>query len=265
MKQINKTEKRSKTKNLILKGGHVKKIITFLQIASKYIFPKMLLLLLLMSGVEALLFFGEFRSSTTLSPISLQNIYTSTHLSIVFALSLLLLILLMTLQGITGSGSQFGYTLMRLSLKEEKLMLIWSGYYFLCLLCIVLTQVALNFGFTYFYVNHMDSTYVNAQTMFVNTYQIPLMHSLLPLSEPIQLVMLLLLLLALSFTTAYFSYCQRHGRKCFLHSMLSVCAAVLVPNSVTSFGMTLFLLILAAASVFYVLDVFLRRALSYET
>ncbi len=242
----------------------MKQLISFTQIASNYIFYKLLGLLFLMSAIEAALFLWRLKESTYLFPLDQSTIYQSAHLTLIFGLFLILVLLLITLQGVEISGSHFHYTMMRLPHSERVLSLAWSVYYFLCLLLLFLTQIGLNFIFSLLYVKHMDAVYVNAQTLLINTYRIPLLHSLLPLSDPFGLIRNLLLLLALSLTAACFSFRSRHGKRDILHIFLSVNALVFLPASGTSTGASVYLFLLSAAALFYAAHQLFREVMQDE-
>lgn len=179
---------------------------------------KILLIFAAMAGVE--FFFFYRRLNTVSSAIdkesqlsrSLGSILTDSRIHLVFLAVFLILTILLTLNGYEFKG-KISYTIRRLSIAEKCYFFLQGLYYSGVYLLFLMFQIFLIFLLSTYYFRAVPESYYSNQTLFTLFYSNDFLHSLLPLEETIRSVTNLIMTLALGFSAAFSSYCQRGKSK----------------------------------------------------
>ena len=204
---------------------------------------KFLLLVLVMSAVQAVLFVLALRRANNL--FGLNAIMSETRPGIIFAACFLLLCAQLCLTG-CDFGSKMGYTLSRLRISRQ-MVFLWqsisnAGFIFL----LWAAQVGISLTFCGVYATHHPQEQAAMLVFYSNDF----LHSILPLEETIILVRNVALLVALAVTTACFPARMRRGERpvaAFAVALICVVFFVLDKGSFTANAM-IFVITLAIAA-----------------
>ena len=146
-----------------------------------------------------------------------------------------------------------GYTLRRLSVREEAAVLWKAGFDLLCLLGLWAVQTAAAAGLCAWYAASLPPEYRSGQTVFLAFYRVNFLHNLLPLDNWSGWVRNGILLTALAFAAAMRTYKLRRGSRfgwgfsIFLGGILW--PAFTLDGSSTAVNIVISLVALCAASV----------------
>ena len=154
---------------------------------------------------------GNFSSGEEFT-IGLETVLDRSHAALIFGITFLILLLMLSLNGCEWNGKQ-SYTLRRLSIPESHIFLCQAAYHFCCLLIMWGAELLTMLLFCVVWLaKTATGNPIYGQTIFLACYRSAFLHSLLPLADISRLCRNLLAALSLSLSTAYFPYCQRHGR-----------------------------------------------------
>ncbi|WP_186566127.1 hypothetical protein [Lawsonibacter celer] len=157
---------------------------------------------------------------------SLEQVFTDSRISWVFALGLLALCAILCLNGGGLSGGRTGYTLRRLRVREQTVG-VWFAVYGAAVLVIYWAfQTGWALLLCRLYLYRADPAQVNAQTVFLAFYRQAYLHSLLPLAEASRWVRNLALFAGLGTTCACCAAQLRHGGKGVAAAVLAVIGAL---------------------------------------
>jgi len=201
----------------------MKQHVSLLMIAARSTIYKIAGLLLLMTVVQAALFWRLLRRATVGELYPLENLIRASGVSLVCAAAFLLLCVILSKVGSEFSGSRARYTILRLSVREGMTVLLWAVYNMICFFIFWAVQLAVALLLCLLYTRIMDPMYINDQTVFTAFYRSGFLHSLLPLDETTRYIRNIALILALGLAAAFTPHRQRRGQKGFAFVFFSFC------------------------------------------
>ena len=175
-------------------------------------------IILLMGATELLFFHREIQSALTAYEadigtgfVPLERMLDKSAVNVWFALAFVLITVLLCLPG-CEFRIKTGYTLRRLSVGDNAILLWQFLYNTLIYLLLGAVQTIFAYGLCQYYLAAAPQEMISNQTLFLTFYRSELLHTLLPLSDILLWVRNLLLALSLGLAAAMFPYKQRHGR-----------------------------------------------------
>ncbi len=231
----------------------MKRRISVLMLAARSSIYYVLAIFLLMATCESAIFYWVVTSKGT--DLSLEEMVSQSHISLVFGLAFVLLCGCLSLTGAEFFGSKVRYTIRRLAIGEKEIVCYWAIYNSICFFAFWVIQLLIMLFLCGRYLEMMDPSYVGDQSLFVAFYREKFLHNLLPLDEASRYVRNVLMVLSLGCTASCFSFGRRHDKLSvgiagvaaltivfFQHPMgnlgndLIASAAVLVIASTAGFG-----------------------------
>ncbi len=138
-------------------------------------------------------------------------------------------------------GTKTSYTIKRLQVSERACF-FWQALCSLLLyLLVYAVQLAVIFGLSQYYINHVPEGVVGNQSVFLMFYRSEFLHSLLPLADIRIWIRNGFLLLAFAFAAAGFSYQQRRKKKPMALYLLLVCSWFFFSQEIAGFSNFMFL------------------------
>ncbi|NLW16479.1 MAG: hypothetical protein GX033_02310 [Firmicutes bacterium] len=187
--------------------------LSVLMLAARSTIYKVLGLFVLTALAESALFCLNLQKTLAGEPLGLEQLISESRIALVCGASFLLLCALLSLTGCEMGGSKLRYTLQRLSVGEETIVLWWALYNAICFFLFWALHVVIVLLLSRLYVVRMDAAYVTDQTILLAFYRNNWLHSLLPLAETSRYVRNISLVLGLGISAACFSYQQRRGKR----------------------------------------------------
>ncbi len=138
-------------------------------------------------------------------------------LTVILVLSFILLTLILCLTGCEFSNRQ-GYTLRRLNVTEKKLLLIQSVYGAIVYGLLMMLQAIIFYILCNIYVSFAEGHenafegLISNQTILLAFYRSNLLHAFMPLDDIFKHISNLIMITALGFSTASFSYLSRRKK-----------------------------------------------------
>ncbi len=235
----------------------MKRYFSVLMLAAGSTIYKISGLLLLMAALETASFYRLLQIGPVDQFYALESLIDRSGIPLICGFAFLGLCLILSLTGYESGRSKISYTLQRLSLREETIALLWSGYYLVCFLIFWAVQLLIVLCLSRLYIAVVDPAYLNEQTVFLAFFRNDFLRSLLPLEETSRLLRNGALLLSLSLGAACFPLKQRRGKRDIAMSFLAVFTFWSFPQEMGRFGSDawIFLLALALAgnSAYYIL------------
>ncbi len=199
----------------------MKKYTSVLMLHIRSTIYKILPVFLVMGSIEFLLFYRILERLS--NPVYREDKYyqgfsyyvTASRIPFLFLAAFLLITLILTLHGFEFKEKN-SYTLRRLRISEKKIFFLQGIFGTLIYFLLFAVQIFLIFLFAGLYFHIASADTYSAQTLFLSFYKNDFLHSLLPLEETFRVFRNLWGILALGFSSAYQSYCQRRGKKSFL-------------------------------------------------
>lgn len=188
----------------------MKRVSAVWMAAARTVVWKLLLILLLMATVEVGLFRRALQAGAPEYRGGFAYFIEEGHLWPPFGFGLAFLCVALCLQGCQFSGKPV-YTLQRLPLSEETVTLLWAVVHVGCLVILWAWQLVVVWGLWLLY-NRFGPSSGQTLELFVNAYESPTLHGLLPLGDASRHVRNIFWVLGLGFQTAAFGYFQRRGR-----------------------------------------------------
>lgn len=186
----------------------MKKHLSVLGLWAKIYGWKVLCVLVLMALFETVLFGWRLFHPENVPPAAEDVLEGMPLIAGVTALTVVLLLV----QG-GDSRAAVGYTLRRLSVREEITVLWKAGFNLLCLLGLWAAQMAAALALCSWYAASLPPEYRSGQTVFLAFYRVNFLHNLLPLDEWSCWIRNAVLLTALAFTAAMRTYKLRRGSR----------------------------------------------------
>lgn len=173
--------------------------------------------------------------------VSFDELIELSNFNFIFLIAFGLLALLLALSGLNKGGGNINYTVKRLSVSELEVHILWGVYYCLCYFVLCVWQLATIYGFYQVYLASPLGVYDGGMTFFLASYRVPLLHSLMPLSDMTRLICNLVLLISLGVCHAIFSLRVRRGEKPMALIVVIWLAAFFFSSGTASFGHDAFL------------------------
>ena len=172
---------------------------------------KVLGILVLMCGLEFLLFNRAMTRAQSEGMPGLEWVVEKSWIHVVFFIALLGTFLLLASVG-SSKKINYAYTLNRLRITENWI-LFWQGLYnTLCFALILFVQISAAILLCHYYVeNSVDAT-ITHQTIFLAFYRNAFLHSLIPFDEVYSISANIIVLFIFGLTSALIPMLERHGR-----------------------------------------------------
>ncbi len=220
----------------------MKEFSTFVGLHARNTLAPVLVLLGGMAGIETALFARAMAAIP--EPVGTESLPSPDlliHRAGLFwccAVCFMLITVLLCLDGCSFS-SQNRYTLGRLRISEQKQVLYQAVYHGLIYLLFAAVQIVLGFVLCRWYCAKLESRVLTEQLSLLTFYQSRLLHGFLPLEDYGIWLRNLLLLSALSVSSAAFSYLHRQKKFGISIVILAVSSVFLFPTGVNSAGLNL--------------------------
>lgn len=188
----------------------MKKHISVLMLYTRSSVYRLVLLFVLMTAVELLVFYLSVERCISDGIIGLERMFGKSRIALVMAAAFVL----MTAQlSITGCeyGSRQGYTLRRLRVSEKSVYAWQAGFNTAMYFVFWGVQLMLTLAMAKYGTEKMGSLASN-QNIFLAFYRNGFLHSLLPLAEWSRYLRNIALIIALGMASALFSYNQRRKK-----------------------------------------------------
>lgn len=202
----------------------MKKHISVFMLCIRATLLPMLLVLILASVIQTVMFSGELenviaisQSRTGESVYGLESVFGWTSIPLVSAAALILLTVILYIPG-TAFGSQTSYTLSRLQISEKSVFVWQAVYNSLALLLFWAAQAILMFALCKWYDISLETS--TNQTVFLALYRDEFLHSMLPLHEISRSIRNIAFCIGLGATTAYGTHKQRTGKPSFIFALM---------------------------------------------
>lgn len=195
-----------------------KKYLSVFALYAKSSLLKILGVILLTFALEGFFFLRV--TDKSLHTRNLDMIFESSHTALIFAVSFLLITVLLCIPG-CQFRSQTGYTLKRLSISEKEVFFCQSAYNFFAYSVFLALQVAFCYLLGLYYMSVAPSEYVTNQTLFLTFYQNSFLHAVMPLSDVALWLRNLFLAILLAFAVSEFSFKNRR-RKFSVMTLIAV-------------------------------------------
>ena len=212
---------------------------------------KVLLLLAAMGAVQTALFlpwldrrqevYDRAADTGVMAPFHLNEIFQDGHLSMVWSVGLLALLMLLLYTSSRGGE----YTLRRLGVSGLKADLTIALSNLLLLVLFWVGEMAVLLGLAVWYNAQLPSEYAGPNTVFLACYQAKLLHSILPVGELLRWVRNVFVLVCLALSTAQGASLLRRGKRPMGVFLLSVIAAMTWVNEAWQGGMDLIVMMAA--------------------
>lgn len=207
----------------------VKQHLSVLMLAARSTVYKILGLFLLTAAAQGALFHFAFRRVSSGGFVGFEHLINESRIIVPGGACFVSLCLLLSLTGSEFGGSKVGYSLKRLSVKEETTAFWWAIYNSGCFFLFWVFQATMAFFLCRVYLARVEPSLVTRQTMFLAFYRNSFLHSLLPLDESSRFLRNIIFVLSLGVCTSLFSWYQRRGK--MSGAILGLAAMVLVSFS----------------------------------
>ncbi len=145
--------------------------------------------------------------------------------------------------GYEYKGSKLGYTLRRLSIREQEIHLSWGIYYSLCYLLLMMWQVGMIRLFYHLYAASGFGEGLGSNGFFLATYRSDLLHSLLPLHDVARQIRNAVLIPCLGLSASAFSFHLRRSRRSWAPLLLVGLTTFIFVRSMAQAAMDVFTII----------------------
>ncbi len=223
----------------------MKQHLSVLMLAARSTLFKIVGIFVLMAAAEGALFVVALRNAQAAELYGLEQTITQSRIALACGVGFLLVCTLLSLSGCELSGSKIGYTMGRLSIREETALFWWGVYNTLIFLIFWAVQLLIVLLLGRYYTLQADPAAVSDQTIFLAFYRQKFLHSLLPLDEVTRTVRNVVLIVCLGATSAFFSYRQRRGQKGVAVILLAALTFVGFSREMGSFGNDILIMFVA--------------------
>ena len=190
----------------------MKRYVSVFEMIARSSIYKVLLVIVTMVVAEVVYLSYAFTSTQrVLMEVYIDERFFGTAFKVAYTLITLLLIL----PGM-NLGSTQSYTLKRLRIKEKNIYWLQAVYNFLAFVILWGVQLLVILGFMVFYQNHLpEGAVITNQTMFLAFYRVDFMHSILPLEDRTNWMMLFSIGAVTALAAAECTKLQRGGKFAF--------------------------------------------------
>lgn len=215
--------------------------------------------ILLMAAAEGILFWVQLQRAGANKVLLLEELFQGSGIPLVCGGAFLVVCGILSLVGYEFSGSRSRYTIQRLSIREEAVVLLWGINSMLALCIFWAAQLAVVLLLSKLYIDDMEPIFSNSQTLFLAFHRSSFLHSLLPLEETSRLLRNVALIFSLGITAACFAQKQRRGQRGVAVALLAALTIVFFSSDLGQFGsditITVIALTTAAFSVYSIFRV----------
>lgn len=207
----------------------MKRYISVFEMITRSSFYKVLGILLLMTGAEAVLLMHAWNQPLAVIQPNLEEWIDQSYGIYLFWAAYWMVTKVLASAG-TNTGSMQGYTLQRLRIPEKKVHLLQIIYNILCYLLLWVTQLGILLAASVYYINHKEDVILTNQTIFLAFQRNEFMHSVFPLEEYFGWFSIAFFIIGTGILTAVFSRNQRRGKTAWSLAVFIVLAVVCFPR-----------------------------------
>lgn len=223
---------------------------------------KVIQILILLVVVELGTFYIALEQPLASIQPNLEEIIDQSHLVYMFGAAYLLMTVVLVLSG-TNIGSVQGYTLQRLRIKEKKVFLLQCVYNVLCYVLLWATQLGvLLIASDYYMTNKTDAVLTN-MTVFLAFHRNDFMHSILPMQDNTNWLLLIGLILGTGCFAADFTRMQRRGKVAWILIIFVATACISFPRAMGE-AVVFFILAMIIWSSFIILRAMLNKGVEED-
>lgn len=207
----------------------MKRYISVFEMITRSSIYKVIGILILLTIAELTSFFIAFHQPLASMQPNLDEVVDQSYLVWMFGAAYLIMTVILVLSG-TNIGSMQGYTLQRLRIKEKKVFLLQCIYNVFCFVLLWATQLAILLGVSNYYMTHKTGAILSNQTVFIAFHRNAFMHSILPIEDTTNWMLLAGFILGTGCFAADFTRMQRQGKIAWILIMFVATACITFPR-----------------------------------
>lgn len=208
----------------------MKRYISVFEMITRSSIYKVIGLLTLLAAAELGTFFIALQQPLAEIQPNLEEIVDQSHLMYMFGIAYVLMTVALVLPG-TNIGSVQGYTLQRLRIKESKVFLLQCSYNVLCYLLLWATQLGVLLVASSYYMTHKTDAILTNQTVFLAFHRNGFMHSILPMQDTVNWLLLFGFIIGTGCFAADFTRKQRRGKVAWILIFFVAVACISFPRA----------------------------------
>lgn len=235
----------------------MKRYISVFEMIIRSSFYKVLGILASLSVLELGTFYIAMQQPLASIQPNLEELVDQSHFMYMFAIAYLLITVVLVLSG-TNIGSMQGYTLQRLRIKEKKVFLLQCIYNILCYVLLWATQVGVLLAASNYYMTHKTEAILTNQTVFLAFHRNDFMHSILPIQDTLNWVLLFAIIVCTGSFAADFTRMQRRGKVAWILIIFVAIAFVSFPRGLEEEPIILIIGMIAYSAFICLRNIFYR-------
>lgn len=236
----------------------MKRYISVFEMIIRSSFYKVLGILASLSVLELGTFYIAMQQPLASIQPNLEELVDQSHFMYMFAIAYLLITVVLVLSG-TNIGSMQGYTLQRLCIKEKKVFLLQCIYNILCYVLLWATQVGVLLAASNYYMTHKTDAILTNQTVFLAFHRNDFMHSILPIQDTLNWVLLFAIIVCTGSFAADFTRMQRRGKVAWILIIFVAIAFVSFPRGLEEEPIILIIGMIAYSAFICLRNIFYRE------
>lgn len=236
----------------------MKRYISVFEMIIRSSFYKVLGILASLSVLELGTFYIAMQQPLASIQPNLEELVDQSHFMYMFAIAYLLITVVLVLSG-TNIGSMQGYTLQRLRIKEKKVFLLQCIYNILCYVLLWATQVGVLLAASNYYMTHKTDAILTNQTVFLAFHRNDFMHSILPIQDTLNWVLLFAIIVCTGSFAADFTRMQRRGKVAWILIIFVAIAFVSFPRGLEEEPIILIIGMIAYSAFICLRNIFYRE------
>lgn len=235
----------------------MKRYISVFEMIIRSSFYKVLGILASLSVLELGTFYIAMQQPLASIQPNLEELVAQSHFMYMFAIAYLLITVVLVLSG-TNIGSMQGYTLQRLRIKEKRVFLLQCIYNILCYVLLWATQVGVLLAASNYYMTHKTDAILTNQTVFLAFHRNDFMHSILPIQDTLNWVLLFAIIVCTGSFAADFTRMQRRGKVAWILIIFVAIAFVSFPRGLEEEPIILIIGMIAYSAFICLRNIFYR-------
>jgi hypothetical protein len=244
-----------------IRSDEMRKYFSVFLVAVRSTMYKIMGILILMAAAETILFWIQLKGIESGIPLSLEELVRISRISLVSGAAFLAVCCILSLVGYEMSGSRTRYTIQRLSVKEEAVVLLWALNSMIALCIFWAAQLGIVLLLSKIYIDFLEPVSFNRQTIFLAFHRSGFLHSLLPLEETSRVLRNVAMIFGLGIAAACFAQKQRQGQKGIAIMVLTALTVVTFSGDMGKLGTDIGIIAaFLAAAVFSVYSIFRTEA-----
>ncbi len=236
----------------------MKRYISVFEMIIRSSFYKVLGILASLSVLELGTFYIAMQQPLASIQPNLEELVDQSHFMYMFAIAYLLITVVLVLSG-TNIGSMQGYTLQRLRIKEKRVFLLQCIYNILCYVLLWATQVGVLLAASNYYMTHKTDAILTNQTVFLAFHRNDFMHSILPIQDTLNWVLLFAIIVCTGSFAADFTRMQRRGKVAWILIIFVAIAFVSFPRGLEEEPIILIIGMIAYSAFICLRNIFYRE------